>query len=299
MDLQTAIIIVMVGYGSLKASAKETWVMLRLFSDLPLTSGNLGRFAEIRGRHVETLRRQLKALRKAGLVKRRREGDLVIFAALDPNPSDPDFQDAQKALAAFRQGKRINTNVGGSTPPLSFRREGEGSKSESAKTLMRFGKKASDWKSHDFLHLASDLYRQTYGHVSLDLEQDLHGERRQGVVVARLKKSLVERFLRLDLTHQSMIDYIEWLFDAKSGALDINVGVICSRALQSEWLSSRQEKAKALAGKHEATGRKHECPLAAKAYVPDDEAWRFFDDENVTCQTCPRRMRCSETKAGS
>ena len=301
MNLHQAIIIVMLGYESVDAGAKETWVMLRLFDDLPLTSGNLGHFAKIRGRHAETLRRQLKILRKAGLVKRRRQGDLIIYAAIDPSQSDQDFQDVQKALAFFCRKNQNNIGVDGSPPPLSFRREGEGveNKTTSTSTSIRFGKKADEWKSQDFLHLASDLYRKTYGHVSLDLEQDVHGERRQGVIVVRIKKSLVQRFQRLDLTNQDVIDYIEWLFDTKAANLDINVGVICSRALQSEWLSARQAKVKDLAGKREVTHRKlRECPFADKAGVPNADAWRFFDDEDHVCQTCPRRMRCSESKEG-
>lgn len=295
MDLLQALLIVTLGYSGLDASAKETWTMLRLFDDMPLTSGNLPRFAEIRGRHAETIRRQLKALRKAGLVAKRRDGDLILYVAADPNPSDPDFQDVQRALSAFSKHSANDMNVDPkAAPPLSFRREGEGPRSAET-TSMLMGRQIVKWTSHEFLKYASDLYRRAYGHVSLDLEQSLHGERRQGVVVARIKKSLVKRFLRLGLKNEDVVKYLDWLFEEKAEALDINLGVICSRALQSEWMSVRQRNLKALAGKSDVTGRKQfECPHAKAAGALDAEAWRFYDPDDDSCKICIRRMRCSE-----
>ena len=301
MELQQAIVILMLGYSSLDSAAKETWLLLRTLdaAKVFVTSGNLDRIAAIRGRHRETLRRHISALRKNGLVTQRRRDDLIVYSLVDPIHSNHDFQDTQKALASISN----HTNVDGThkcsrvtpLPPCTGRREG-GVKSNYIGVSVVYGKALESWNAGDYLRLASDLYRKTYGHVSLDLEGDAHGKRRQGVIVSRLKRELLGRFDRIGLTKQDIYDYILWLFDAKSGSLDINLGIVCSTALQSEFISVKTKKDKALKGKKQITSAEVQvdCPLAAAAGQGDGDAWRFYGEENSDCVTCSRRMVCSE-----
>lgn len=295
MELQQAIVILMLGYSSLDSAAKETWLLLRtLQSDKALiTSRNIDRIAAIKGRHPETIRRHIIALRKIGLVTQRRRDDLIVYSVVDPIPTDPDFQDTQKALAEVSS----HTDVDGThgcppSPPLWGRERG----AESNHIGVVYGKALENWNAKDFVRLASDLYRKIYGHASLDLEGDAHGERRQGIIVSRLKREVLGRFDRIGLTKQDTYDYIAWLFDAKSNDLDINLGLLCSRSIQSEFISVKTKREKALKGKRQITSAEVQvdCPHARDAAATDQDAWRFYSVGDSYCATCPRRMACSE-----
>lgn len=292
MDLQQAIVILMLGYSSLDSAAKETWLLLRTLDSatIAVTSGNLDRIAAIRGRHRETIRRHITALREKGLITQRRRNDLVVYSLVDPVPSNPDFQDTQKALASISN----HMNVDGSAPPSPLRGEGEGLKSNHIGVV--YGKALENWNAKDFVRLASDLYRKTYGHASLDLEQSAHGERRQGIVVTRIKREILQRFGRIGLTKQDVSDYIEWIFAQKAEALDINLGLLCSRSIQSEFISVKTKREKALKGKRQITSAvvQVDCPHARDAAATDQDAWRFYSVGDSYCATCPRRMACSE-----
>ena len=292
MELSQAIVILMLGYSSLDSAAKETWLLLRTLqsAQVLITSGSLDRIAEIRGRHCETIRRHISALRENGLITQRRRSNLIVYSLVDPVATNGDFLDTTKSCAEISS----HMHVYESTPPLPFRERGEESKSNHIGVV--YGKALENWNAKDFLRLASDLYRKVYGHASLDLEQSAHGERRQGIVVSRIKRELLQRFGRIGLTKQDISDYIEWIFTEKSEALDINLGLLCSRSIQSEFLSVKAKKDQALKGKKQITSAsvQVDCPLAAEAGQGDGDAWRFYGEENSDCVTCPRRMVCSE-----
>lgn len=101
VELFDALLILMLGYASIDGATKHTWTLLQLLSGmLPVTSGNLARFAEIRGCHAETMRRHFRVLEDAGLLSREEaEGDLVVYLPLWPDPDESGYRDAQTALS--------------------------------------------------------------------------------------------------------------------------------------------------------------------------------------------------------
>ena len=301
MHIGDHLTVLLLGYAGLDPAAKQTWLLLRMLTELvPITSRNLDLVSDISGCHVATIRRHVKALYEAGLLRKRRtEGPqgLVQYTVLDPVETDGTFVDIQKGFG--RLEKRVSTCVHdkSQTPSPLSKRGGRGSDPDIRTSANR--QTVQDWTSDDFLALSRRLYRKTYGHPSLDLEPDAHGKNHRGKLLVRLKRDLINRFRRVGLGKEAAADYLHWLFQAKSGELDINAGIICSRSLQSEYMTARSKKDKELVGKKRVSAKEATipCPKAKAAGVDDVEAWRFYEDGDRTCLVCMRKIRCSERKA--
>lgn len=299
MELLDALLILMLGYSKLEDAAKATWILLRVISDvMPVTSRNLARFAEIRGSHMETVRKHMHSLEKHLLLERAKPDpsvSLTVYRPVDPDAGgDTDYRDVQAAVALLT--KAASESAGGvgdpPSPPPKGGRGGSGPPEPGRKDVVT-------WTTPDFLRHVNGLYVDHYGHVSLELEGSVAGKKRQGQVMARFKRDVLGRFARLGLSKKDVKSYLDWLFETKAESLEnIGLGAICSPAVQDGFLTEHRRRARELAGKVDVTGGNGalRCRKAEKGGIDvgDGDAWRLYDVDDETCKVCLRRGVCAE-----
>jgi len=303
VELLDALMVLLLGYSKLEDAAKTTWLLLRIVSDVvPVTSRTLARFAEIRGVHVETARRHLHALDDHGLLERHRpegQDSLAVYRPLDPTAEgDQDYRDVQAAIALLTKAVRKSAGAAGGPPSPPPKGGGGGPSLPDPEP-----KPVDSWTSVDFLRFANELYVEHYGHVSLELEGSVAGEKRQGQVLARFKRDVLGRFARLGLSKTDARGYLVWLFETKSESLEnIGIGAICSPAVQDGFLTEVQRRRSELRGRVDVTkgNGSLRCRKAEKGgiEIEDSLAWRLYDPGDKICRVCLRRAACAEMREG-
>lgn len=105
------------------------------------------------------------------------------------------------------------------------------------------------WTSNQFLQYMGHKFNQVYGFSSLEFSV-IDGKRykssAKGFLFVKIKTKLITVFEEIKLNRQDLKNYIDWMYDVKSGALDfpITLNFLCSKGMMTEWLQKKIKKGK-------------------------------------------------------
>lgn len=100
------------------------------------------------------------------------------------------------------------------------------------------------WTSNDFLKYMQDKYRTTYGYNSMEFEVfggKKYGKSATGVIFTHIKRKLMDVFVESGLDMSDLKNYIDWVYDKKSGELNfpVTLNFIASKALMTDWTHAK------------------------------------------------------------
>jgi len=98
------------------------------------------------------------------------------------------------------------------------------------------------WKMPQWLKFINHLFYEYYGIEATELAANTSV--RRGRIHAKIK-SLIERILTIkafDTNHETVLEYLTWVFQNKHNKLGLTIALICSDNLIQEWALNKSRK---------------------------------------------------------
>lgn len=102
-------------------------------------------------------------------------------------------------------------------------------------------KNIDDWNANDFLKYMAIRFEDTYGMQTLELKSFISREAR-GKKYALVNNSIVKFFAKNGYDKNHVREYIDWLFNEKSGKMMIHFGLVKSPIMIQEWMLNKKGK---------------------------------------------------------
>jgi len=96
------------------------------------------------------------------------------------------------------------------------------------------------WTSEDFLKYMQNKYKDTYGYNSMEFTVfggKKYAKSASGVIRTVIKRQLIDVFVNSNMVRQDLKNYIDWMYEKKSGELKfpVTLNFICNKGMMTEW----------------------------------------------------------------
>ena len=104
------------------------------------------------------------------------------------------------------------------------------------------------WNNEEWIKFIESLFYETYGFKSIETDLERKSTQfKRGKMYALVKKlkTIILETKYFDTDHNSIVEYLKWVFSTKGSKTSLTLGLICSESMITGWFTEKRKERKA------------------------------------------------------